>query len=185
MKWFILKHGALPAILLNVLPFAYRWLIFLWIGIVLFHFGVHHHQLTATFGKRFFGVLIGSLTVCGWSVFTFTGDPEYPYFVWVFLLFFYPFLSALWQELYFREFMYQRIKRMSPLFRNGFISILFGVMHVPFGGISLAATAFASSLLIGWVRDESDSVMEAWIIHCVHGGIAFLWMPDFIQVVIA
>lgn len=81
-------------------------------------------------------------------------------------------LAPLAEELLFRGFIFQGLRRRLSFWATTIIvSILFAVVH---GQINVALDVFALSLVLCWLREKTNSLWPAVILHSAKNGIAFV-----------
>ncbi len=96
--------------------------------------------------------------------------------IWLAIMFLYPLLSVIPQELIFRTFFFHRYgplfgsSRWLAIVTNG---LLFGFAHVIFGSlVSIVLTALLGFLL-AWRYDETRALWAVWLEHSLYGCLIF------------
>ncbi len=90
------------------------------------------------------------------------------------IVLFYPFLSALPQELIFRPLFFRRYGKLLPagalLVAN---AALFSLAHLMYWSVVVAAMTFAGGLVFGWAYRNRRSFPLAVVLHAVSGWVIF------------
>ncbi|SDD07336.1 CPBP family intramembrane glutamic endopeptidase [Ruegeria marina] len=126
------------------------------------------------------GFTVAMTGLCVWVIYATRPDaafalarrrPEMLAAVW----FFYPFLSALPQELLFRPLFYRRYHAILPQGRGSHLlnAALFSLAHLMYWSWIVAAMTFAGGLLFSWAYRRRGSFFFAVLLHAIAGNILF------------
>ncbi|WP_331252063.1 CPBP family intramembrane glutamic endopeptidase [Ruegeria lacuscaerulensis] len=97
--------------------------------------------------------------------------PEILLMIWVF----YPFISALPQELLFRSLFFRRYHAILPGERAAYLlnAVLFSLAHLMYWSWIVAVMTFAGGLLFTWAYRKRGSFFYAVLLHAIAGNIIF------------
>lgn len=95
--------------------------------------------------------------------------------LWLMIMVFYPFVSALPQELIFRALFF---RRYAPLFGDGRLAVAtnalaFGYGHLFYQNWIAIGASFAAGAVIGWAYWRTRSFPLAWALHAIGGMLVF------------
>ncbi|WP_224405149.1 CPBP family intramembrane glutamic endopeptidase [Afifella sp. IM 167] len=96
--------------------------------------------------------------------------------LWAMIVCFYPFVSALPQELLYRVLFFQRFRPLfgpHPAVAIGANASLFAFAHVIFGSWVSVAGAFGLGLLLAWRFERGRAFWPIWLEHALYGNLAF------------
>lgn len=101
--------------------------------------------------------------------------PRHNPVTWAVVMILYPFLSAVPQELMYREFFFYRYK---PLFRNEILRIAasaaaFSFLHIIYDNYWAPALSLAGGILFAWNYHKNRSLYWVSLEHALYGGIVF------------
>ncbi len=98
-------------------------------------------------------------------------QPELLAMIWVF----YPFVSALPQELLFRSLFFRRYHAILPNGRTAYLlnASLFSLAHLMYWSWIVALMTFAGGLLFTWAYRKRGSFFYAVLLHAIAGNIIF------------
>ena len=123
--------------------------------------------------------LIGGAALFAWAVWWAGVDP---FFLprkrpglWLVVLLFYPLLSVLPQEVFFRTFFFHRYKTLFPGSRHMVVAsaLTFALAHLVLGNWVAPVLAFLGGLLFAWTYSRSQSLLLVTLEHGLWGNWIF------------
>lgn len=101
--------------------------------------------------------------------------PRYQPELWIVILFFYPFVSALPQELVYRVLFFARY---GSLFRNTAAMFAinagcFALAHLFYGNWPAVLLSGVGGIIFAWAYHRRQSFLTAWLLHALAGQILF------------
>lgn len=187
---FLLLFLALPLVLPFIQPLAIGFAL-LWVFTFAVLFAARKHRAEflllwngAALKSRYMVQMLGKWVICSGVLLGYTYFYEPALFLqfpterptlWMMVLCFYPFLSALPQEVIYRAFFFHRYASLfkTPLSMMLVNAAAFALIHVMFGNALAVVLSFFGGLLFAHTYHTSKSLALVWLEHTLYGWTLF------------